>query len=115
MSVVDVDMAIVSAGIFLAFVEFDDGLEELIHASTVGEDGRNHRDTEEFAQFVVVDVIATFFGFIKHVEGTDHADVHVYQLGGEIEVALQVAGVDNVDDDIRCMLDELLAHIKLFR
>ena len=115
MSVVDVDMAIVSAGIFLAFVEFDDGLEELIHASTIGEDGRNHRDTEEFAQLVVVDVIATLFGFIKHVEGTDHADVHVYQLGGEIEVALQVAGVDNVDDDIRRMLDELLAHIKLFR
>ena len=113
MSVVDVDMAIVSVGIFLAFVEFDDGLEELIHASTIGEDGRNHRDTEEFAQFVVVDVIATLFGFIKHVEGADHADVHVYQLGGEIEVALQVAGVDDVDDDIRRMLDELLAHIKL--
>ena len=115
MSVVDVDMAIVSAGIFLAFVEFDDGLEELIHASTIGEDGRNHRDTEEFAQFVVVDVIATLFGFIKHVEGTDHADVHVYQLGGEIEVALQVAGIDDIDHDIRRMLDELLAHIKLFR
>ena len=108
-------MAIVSAGIFLAFVEFDDGFEELIHASTIGEDGRNHRDTEEFAQFVVVDVIATFFGFIKHVEGTDHADVHVYQLGSEIEVALQVAGVDDVDDDIRRMLDELLAHIEFFR
>ena len=41
MSVVDVDMAIVSAGIFLAFVELDDGLEELIYASSVGEDGRN--------------------------------------------------------------------------
>jgi len=115
MSVVDVDMAIVSAGIFLAFVEFDDGLEELIHASTIGEDGRNHRDTEEFAQFVVVDVIATLFCFIKHVEGADHADVHVYQLGGEIEVALQVAGIDDIDHDIRRMLDELLAHIKLFR
>ena len=115
MSVIDVDMAIVSVGIFLAFVEFDDGLEELIHASTIGKDGRNHRDTEELAQLVVVDVIATFFGFIKHVEGTDHADVHVYQLGGEIEVAFQVAGVDDVDDDIWRMLDELLAHIKLFR
>ena len=114
MSVVDVDMAIVSAGIFLAFVEFDDGLEELVHASAIGEDGRNHRDTEEFAQFVVVDVIATLLGFIKHVEGADHADVHVYQLGGEIEIALQVAGVDDVDDDIRRMLDELLAHIEFF-
>ena len=94
MSVVDVDMAIVSAGIFLALVEFDDGLEEIIHASAIGEDCRNHRDTEEFAQLVVVDVIATFLGFIKHVEGADHADVHVYQLGGEIEVALQIAGID---------------------
>ena len=114
MSVVDVDMAIVSAGIFLAFVEFDDGLEELVHASAIGEDGRNHRDTEEFAQFVVVDVIATLLGFIKHIEGADHADVHIYQLCGEIEIALQVAGVDDVDDDIRRMLDELLAHIEFF-
>ena len=114
MSVVDVDMAIVSAGIFLAFVEFDDGLEELVHASAIGEDGRNHRDTEEFAQFVVVDVIATLLGFIKHIEGADHADVHIYQLCGEIEIALQVAGVDDVDDDIWRMLDELLAHIEFF-
>jgi len=114
MSVVDVDMAIVSAGIFLAFVEFDDGFEELVHASAIGEDGRNHRDTEEFAQFVVVDVIATLLGFIKHIEGADHADVHIYQLCGEIEIALQVAGVNDVDDDIRRMLDELLAHIEFF-
>ena len=114
MSVVDVDMAIVSAGIFLAFVEFDDGLEELVHASAIGEDGRNHRDTEEFAQFVVVDVISTLLGFIKHIEGADHADVHIYQLCGEIEIALQVAGVDDVDDDIWRMLDELLAHIEFF-
>ena len=114
MSVVDVDMAIVSAGIFLAFVEFDDGLEELVHASAIGEDGRNHRDTEEFAQFVVVDVIATLLGFIKHIEGADHADVHIYQLCGEIEIALQVAGVNDVDDDIRRMLDELLTHIEFF-
>ena len=116
MSVVDVDMAIVSAGISFAFVEFDDGLEELVHASAVGEDGRNHRDTEEFAQFVVVDVIRHASQVSSNVfEGADHADVHIYQLCGEIEIALQVAGVDDVDNDIRRMLDELLAHIEFFR
>ena len=44
-----------------------------------------------------------------------HIYVHIYQLCGEIEIALQVAGVDNVDDDIRRMLDELLAHIEFCR
>ena len=38
--------------------------------------------------------------------------MHIYQLSGEIEVTLQVAGIDDIDDNIRCMLDELLANIE---
>ena len=42
MSVVDVDVAVVSVSVFFSFVKFDDGLEEFIYASTIGEDGRYH-------------------------------------------------------------------------
>ncbi len=112
MSMVDVDMAIVRIGVLLALIELDDGIEELVHASTVGKDGRNHGESEELAELVVVDVVATFLSLVKHVEGAHHADVHVYQLGGEVEIALQIAGVDDVDDDIWSVLHELLAHIE---
>ena len=112
-SVVDVDVAIVGIGAFASLVHFDDGVEELVYASAVLEDGRNHRYSEEFAQLVVVDVVASFLGLVEHIESAHHADVHIDELSGEIEVALQVAGVDDVDDDIGCVLDELLAHIEL--
>ena len=42
MSVVDVDVAVVSVSVFFSLVKFDDGLEEFIHASTIGKDGRYH-------------------------------------------------------------------------
>ena len=49
MSVVDMDMTIVRSAIFLAFIEFDDGLEEFIYSSSIGEHSRNHGDSEELA------------------------------------------------------------------
>ena len=70
------------------------------------------RYSEEFAQLVVVDVVASFLGLVEHIESAHHADVHIDELSGEIEVALQVAGVDDVDDDIGSVLDELLAYIE---
>ncbi len=104
MSVIDVDMAIVRIGVLLGLIEFDDGVEKFIYSSSVGEDGRNHRESEEFAELVVVDVVATLLCLVKHIEGAHHTDVHVYQLRGEVEVALQVAGVYHVDDHVRGVL-----------
>ena len=36
------------------------------------------------------------------------------RLGGEIEVALQVAGVDDVDDDVGVLLYDVFSHVELF-
>ena len=49
MSVVDVDMAIVGGSILFCFVEVDDGVEEFVYTSSVGENCRNHRDSEKFS------------------------------------------------------------------
>ena len=66
------------------------------------------------SELAIVDVVATLLCLVKHVERTDHAWVHVDELCSEVEVTLQVACVDDVYNDIRGLLYELLAHIKLF-
>ena len=35
-------------------------------------------------------------------------------MGGQVEVALKVACVDDVDDHVGCVLHHLLSHIQLF-
>ena len=113
-SVVDVDVAEVDFFVFCSLIELYDLVEELFHAHSRGERCGHHGHSEQFGQAVVVDVVATFFGLVKHVEGHYHAYVHVYELCGEVEVALQVAGVYDVDDDVWGLLDDLFAHVEFF-
>ncbi len=51
---------------------------------------------------------------VVHVEGADHFEVHVDELSGEVEVALYVAGVDDVDDDVGCVVDDLPSDVHFF-
>jgi hypothetical protein len=40
--------------------------------------------------------------------------MHIYQLCGEIEVTLQITGVNDIDDYIGGMLNELFTYVELF-
>ena len=40
--------------------------------------------------------------------------MHVDELGGKVQVALKIACIYNVDDNVGSVLDDLLAHIKFF-
>ena len=114
MPVVDVDMPKVRIGVLHAFVHFDDGAKQIVDTLAGREYRGNHRHAEQFAQFVEVHVVSTLHGLVEHVERTDHPNVHVYQLGCQIKVPLQIARVNHVDDDIGRLVDYLLAYIQLF-
>ena len=88
-------------------------MEECLHALARLEHGGHHRHTEQLAEFLIVDGIAPFLKFVIHVERTNHTRVHVDELGGEIEIALEVAGIEHVEYDIRCLVDNLSAYIHL--
>ena len=64
---------------------------------------------------MIVQLVAAVLQGIVHVEGDDHAHVHIDELGGEVEVTLQVARIHHVDDDIRGFLDDVLAHVEFLR
>ncbi len=108
LAVVDMDMAV---GIVFAFVYVDDGAEEVVYSLAGAEHRRHHRYAEETAQGLVVEFVAVFLKLVKHVQCTDDTLVHVYELGGKIQVSLDVARVDNVDYDIRGLVDNLPSDV----
>ena len=111
-TVVDVDMARVGMVALHALVEADDGMEEFLHTAPRGEDRGHHRYAEEAGELLHAECVAPLLGLVVHIERTDHGDVHVDELGGEVEIALEVAGVDDVDDEVGRMVDELLANVE---
>ena len=87
MTVVDMQVSGELAG---SLIYLDDGSEEVFYACTVLKGCGNHRDAEESAQGVDVHMVTTTLKLVIHVQGADHADVHIHQLGGQVEVAFQI-------------------------
>ena len=83
MSVINVNMAY---GILfeLSFIDLNDGGKKVLHAFTSLEYCGNHRESQQFTQFIAIEFVTALFGFIEHVESTHHAEVHVDKLGREI-------------------------------
>ena len=63
----------------------------------------------------MVELIAVPFQFVVHVEGDNHAHVHVDQLAGQVQVAFQVGSVDYVDHDVWLFFFQMLADVEFFR
>ena len=47
-----------------------------------------------------VDVVAVLLHLVHKVERYDHRPLQLQKLGGQVEVALNVGGVDDVDDGV---------------
>ena len=50
------------------------------------------------AQLLQVDLIAVLADEVDHVDSHDHGDAELDQLGGQVEVTLDVGAVDDVQD-----------------
>ena len=94
-------------------IQADDDVEQVVDASSRPADSRHDRHAQQFAQPVDVEFVSAVLQRVEHVEGDDHAHVHVDELCGEVEVAFQVARIHHVDDHVGCLLDDVFPHIKL--
>ena len=113
-SMVDMDMSYRIMG-KSSFIHLDDGVEEFVNTTSTLEDRGNHRESQQFTQLLRLNMITTLLGLIKHIQGTHHLHVHIDQLGGEIKVSLQITGIDDVDNDIGCLVNDLFTYIQLLR
>ncbi len=75
------------------FLEFGDALLAVPH-------GRNDRASEQQLQGRDVDADAAILRVIHHVQDEGHGLAQLQKLGAEVEVALQVGGVQHVQDQV---------------
>ena len=77
--------------------------------------GRDHHDraAELLGELVRVDLVAVLLDQVGHVEGNDHGQAGLDNLKRQIQVALEVGGVDNLDDNIGLAAHEVIARALL--
>ena len=71
-----------------------------------GDDG----DTDLAFERGGVDLVARLLHRVHHVEGDDHGNVDLHELRGEIEIALQIGRVDDVDDAVGALIQYVIAR-----
>ena len=89
---------------------FGDGIPEEVHALALVRLKRHHRDAEVSGQPVDIDPDPLAPGHVHHVESDDHRDAQFQDLRHQIEIAFQIGGIDNRDDDIGPRFARLLAE-----
>ena len=89
--------------------ELDGLLQQVVHAFAAVADGEHHRHVQQFGQLRGVDFRAPAVGHVGHVEGEEHLAVEFPDLGRQIQAALEVGGVDDVDDDVRPLVQQKVA------
>ena len=77
--------------------------------------GRDHHDraAELLGKLVRVDLVAVLLDQICHVEGNDHGQAGLDNLKRQVQVTLEVGGIDNLDDHIGLAAHEVVARALL--
>jgi len=90
-----------------------DLLEQLL--DTLVFKGRDHHDraAKLLGKLVRVDLVAVLLHEVGHVEGHDHGQAGLDNLKRQVQVALEVGGIDHLDNDIGLAAHEVVARALL--
>ena len=66
-------------------------------------------------QLVQVDLVAVLADQVDHVDCHDNGDAQLDQLGGQIEVTLDVGAIDDIQDGVGLLVDQVAAGDDLFQ
>ena len=88
-------------------------LEQLLDALVLKSGDHHDRATELLGELGCVDLVAILLDQIGHVEGNDHRQAGLDDLKRQVQVALQVGGIDHLNDDIGLAAHEVVARALL--
>ena len=86
-----------------------DGLEQRLEALPLLGGNGHHRRAEEARKGRAVRLDAAPLQLVHQVEGDDHGALQLHQLQRKVEVALDVGGVDDVQNHVRRVLGDEVA------
>ena len=110
-SIIDVN---VTDDRILLFIDLNDPIEKCFNPHAGFTDGGYDWCSNHPAQTLMVELVASLLQFVIDIECNDHPHIHVDQLGREIEVSLQIGGVQDVQDDIGLLLIQMMPDIQFF-
>ena len=88
-------------------------LEQLLDALVLKSGDHHDRATELLGELGCVDLVAILLDQIGHVEGNDHRQAGLDDLKRQVQVALQVGGIDHLNDDIGLAAHEVVSRALL--
>ena len=93
----------------------DGGFCRVHDAVTLQGGDLHHLAAQLAAELSHVDLVAVLADHIHHVDGDDHRDTQLGKLGGEVEVALQVGAVDDVQNGVGPFSHQIVTGHYLFQ
>ena len=75
----------------------------------------HHLAAKLLCQVGCVQLVAVLFHDIHHVDGHDNRNAQLHQLSGQIQVALQVRAVNDVQDRVRPFVDQVIPGNHFFQ
>ena len=90
-----------------------DLLEQLLDALVLKSRDHHDRATELLGELVRIDLVAVLLDQVGHVEGNDHGQTSLDNLKRQVQVTLEVGGIDDLDDDIGLAAHEVIARALL--
>ena len=88
-------------------------LEQLLDTLVLKSRDHHDRAAELFGQLVGVDLVTVLLDQVGHVEGNDHGQAGLDNLKRQVQVALEVGGIDHLDDNIGLAAHEVIARALL--
>ena len=102
---------VLAQGALLILGDVDGVAHQLVHALVAGGGDGHHRHPQQGLHGVHVHGAAVAGELVHHVQGHHHGHIHLQQLHGEVEVALDIGGVHDIDDGPGLLLQhEVAAH-----
>ena len=102
---------VLTARTLLVAGHMDSMIHQLADALALQSGDWHHGDPQPLFQFVDQHGAAVFPDLVHHIQGQNHGNVQLHQLHGQIEVALNVGRVHNIDDASGLLLqNELAGH-----
>ena len=106
-----------ASGPLLIFCHMHGMVHQLVHALILGSRNGDDRDAQHGFHLVDAHRAAVAAHLVHHVQGQHHGGVQLHELHGQVEVALDVGGIHDVDDtgglfaDDELPGDDLLAGV----
>ena len=90
-------------------------LDQLLGALALDGCGLNDRHSKLLRQLLYVDHVAALLDDIHHVQRDNDRNAHLEQLGGQVQVALDVGSVHQVHDGLRLLVYEVITRNDLLQ